>query len=115
MTSLMRGTETHDVQPSGGNAPISDLDPYSDGVLLDPWSTNAELQHAGPAVWLSKYKIFALRRYESVWKALPDPASFPSSLGVMSKRYSGAISQAPRRARASALQKGFVARLDDTL
>ena len=32
-----------------------------------------------------------------------------------SKRYSGTVSQAPRRARASELQKGFVARLDDAL
>jgi hypothetical protein len=86
MTSLMRGTGTHEVQPSGGNAPISDLDPYSDGVLLDPWSTYAELQHAGPAVWLSKYKMFALTRYESVWKSLQDPVSFPSSLGVNDER-----------------------------
>jgi hypothetical protein len=32
-----------------------------------------------------------------------------------SKSYSRTVSQAPRRARASELQKGFVARLDDAL
>jgi len=63
--------------------PISDIDPYSDTALIDPWSTYAELQDAGPAVWLSKYKMFALTRYDSVWRALQDPATFPSSFGVM--------------------------------
>lgn len=63
--------------------PISDLDPYSDTALIDPWSTYAELQDAGPAVWLSKYKMFALTRYDSALKALQDSASFPSSFGVM--------------------------------
>jgi cytochrome P450 len=64
-------------------APISHLDPYSDQALIDPWPVYAELQDAGPAVWLSKYEMFALTRYESALKALQDPSSFPSSLGVM--------------------------------
>ena len=40
--------------------PISHLDPYSDRALIDPWPTYGELQDAGPAVWLSKYQMFAL-------------------------------------------------------
>ena len=63
--------------------PISHLDPYSDRALIDPWPTYGELQDAGPAVWLSKYQMFALTRYDSALKALHDPSSFPSSLGVM--------------------------------
>ena len=63
--------------------PTSHLDPYSDEALIDPWPTYTELQDAGPAVWLSKYQMFALTRYDSAWKALQDPASFPSSAGVM--------------------------------
>ena len=62
---------------------VSHLDPYADGALLEPWPLYAELQDQGPAVWLSKYKMFALTRYESVVKALQDPVSFPSSHGVM--------------------------------
>ena len=46
--------------------PISHLDPYSDRALIDPWPTYGELQDAGPAVWLSKYDMFALTRYDSV-------------------------------------------------
>lgn len=34
------------------NFPISNLDPYSDEVLIDPWQTYAELQSVGSAVWL---------------------------------------------------------------
>jgi cytochrome P450 len=64
-------------------APISHLDPYSDQALIDPWPIYAELQDGGPAVWLSKYEMFALTRYDSALKALQDPSSFPSSLGVM--------------------------------
>jgi cytochrome P450 len=63
--------------------PISHLDPYSNAALIDPWPMYAELQDAGPAVWLSKYEMFALTRYDSALKALQDPSSFPSSLGVM--------------------------------
>lgn len=66
-----------------GNTPVSDVDPYSDSALLDPWPVYAELQDAGPAVWLSKHEMFALARYDSVLRALRDPSSFPSSLGVM--------------------------------
>ncbi len=40
--------------------PLSHLDPYSDPALIDPGPTYAELQDAGPAVWLSKYAMFAL-------------------------------------------------------
>jgi cytochrome P450 len=65
------------------SAPTSDLDPYTDEALLDPWPTYTELQDLGPAVWLSKYEMFALVRHESVVKALQDPSSFPSSFGVM--------------------------------
>ncbi len=71
------------ISPVSTTTPISDIDPYSDTALIDPWSTSAELQDAGPAVWLSKYKMFALTRYDSALKALQDSASFPSSFGVM--------------------------------
>jgi cytochrome P450 len=64
-------------------APTSNLDPYSDEALLDPWPTYTELQDLGPAVWLTKYEMFALVRYDSVTKALQDPSGFPSSFGVM--------------------------------
>ena len=42
------------------NAPISDLDPYSDEALIDPWAVYRELQGLGSAVWLTRYQMFAL-------------------------------------------------------
>jgi hypothetical protein len=50
-------------------APISHLDPYSSQALIEPWPIYAELQDAGPAVWLSKYEMFALTRYET-WRPI---------------------------------------------
>src|SRR5258708_23975758 len=37
----------------------------------------------GPIVWLEKYGMFALTRYDVVVKALRDWEAFPSSFGVM--------------------------------
>jgi len=63
--------------------PISDLDPYSDAALLEPWDTYRELQTLGSAVWLLKYGLFALSRYDSVERALKDASAFSSAFGVM--------------------------------
>lgn len=83
MTSVTSGTALGKTQHLADKTPISHLDPYSDQALIDPWPTYTELQDAGPAVRLSKYKMFALTRYDSALKALQNPSSFPSSLGVM--------------------------------
>lgn len=61
----------------------SDVDPYTDENLLDPWDTYRELRDAGPAVWLRKHNMYALTRYDSVKRALRDWEAFPSSQGVM--------------------------------
>jgi hypothetical protein len=58
------------------NCPVSQLDPYADEALIDPWEVYAELQRLGSAVWLTKYQMFALTRYDSVMRALKD-ASLP--------------------------------------
>jgi hypothetical protein len=46
-------------------APRSDHDPYTDEALLNPWPGYKQLRDAGPAVWLPKYEMFALTRYDS--------------------------------------------------
>src|SRR5258707_3873550 len=66
-----------------GAAPWSDHDPYTDEALLDPWPGYKQLRDAGPAVWLPKYEMFALTRYDSVRRALEDGDSFVSRNGVM--------------------------------
>jgi cytochrome P450 len=64
-------------------APWSDHDPYTDEALLNPWPGYKQLRDAGPAVWLPKYEMFALTRYDSVRRALQDWESFRSHNGVM--------------------------------
>src|SRR4029077_9639028 len=52
-----------------GRDPWSDHDPYTDEALLDPWPGYKQLRDAGPAVWLPRYEMFALTRYDSVRRA----------------------------------------------
>jgi len=63
--------------------PVSDIDPYSDESLILPWPSYAKLQGMGSAVWLERYEMFALTRYESVARALKDDDVFSSASGVM--------------------------------
>ena len=78
---------------TGGTAsratPWSDYDPYTDQALLNPWPGYKRLRDAGPAVWLPKYRMFALTRYDSVRRALMEWASFQSHNGVMMNDRSG--------------------------
>jgi cytochrome P450 len=66
-----------------GNCPVSDSDPFSDEALRDPWRLYSELQRLGSAVWLAKYRMYALTRYDSVQRALRDAGAFSSASGVM--------------------------------
>jgi cytochrome P450 len=63
--------------------PVSNIDPYSDEALIQPWPLYEELQSLGSAVWLAKYNMFALTRYDSVSRALKEDAYFSSASGVM--------------------------------
>jgi hypothetical protein len=57
-------------------SPVSELDPFSDEALSDPWGLYAELQRLGSAVWLSKYEMFALTRYDCVYEPSKTQAPF---------------------------------------
>ena len=63
--------------------PTSELDPYCDAALIEPWETYRQLQDLGSAVWLERYEMFALTRYDSVLRALRDASVFSSASGVM--------------------------------
>jgi len=87
-TQPLRDTVSKPEQASAMNAstigaPTSAMDPYADQALLNPWPLYRELREMAPAVWLEKYAMFALTRYDCVVKALRDWAAFPSSFGVM--------------------------------
>jgi cytochrome P450 len=81
---VQQSTKDSDLAPTMFSAAAwSNYDPYTDAALLDPWPGYKELRDAGPAVWLTKYEMFALTRYDSVRRALTDWESFPSHDGVM--------------------------------
>jgi cytochrome P450 len=68
--------------PGSAAPPVSELDPFSDAFLNDPYPAHQELRESGPAVWLPAYDVWALARHEYVVAALKNPATFCSSAGV---------------------------------
>jgi cytochrome P450 len=62
--------------------PVSDIDPFSDEFFEDPHGIHAQLREAGPVVWLSRYDVWAVARYQEVHDVLHDWQTFCSSRGV---------------------------------
>jgi 4-methoxybenzoate monooxygenase (O-demethylating) len=63
-------------------APASDIDPFSLEFFADPFPSHQELREAGPTVWLRRYGIWAVARYDEVHRVLNDWRTFCSSRGV---------------------------------
>jgi cytochrome P450 len=63
-------------------APSSDVDPFSIEFFENPHDIHEELREAGPAVWLTRYGIYAVARYEEVHAVLNDWQTFCSSRGA---------------------------------
>lgn len=64
------------------DVPVSDVDPFSHEVLEDPLPMHESLREAGPLVYLSRYDVHAVARYEQVHAALVDWQEFESGAGV---------------------------------
>jgi len=62
--------------------PATDADPFADEILEHPYRLHDELRALGPAVWLSRYRVFAIARNEDVQRALRDHQVFSSARGV---------------------------------
>ncbi|MFE2998720.1 cytochrome P450 [Nocardia sp. NPDC059246] len=62
--------------------PVSDIDPFALDVLESPWEMHATLRATGPVVYLNRYNVYAMARYEQVHAALVDWQSFESGAGV---------------------------------
>jgi hypothetical protein len=67
---------------TGGNVPGSGADPFGHEILEDPSEFHAALRDAGPVVYLGKYDVYAMGRYEQVHAALTDWQGFQSGAGV---------------------------------
>src|ERR1700722_3710226 len=63
-------------------APASDIDPFSLKFFANPFPSHQELREAGPTVWLRRYGIWAVARYDEVHRVLNDRRTFCSSRGV---------------------------------
>ena len=61
--------------------PVSELDPFSEAALEDPWAIYAELRDLGPVVYLPRYELSAVMRYQDVRAVLGDWETY-SSLSV---------------------------------
>ncbi|MCZ4587592.1 cytochrome P450 [Rhodococcus opacus] len=62
--------------------PILDEDPFSHEILSSPYGFHERLREAGPVVYLPKYDIYAMGRYEHVHSALQNWETFLSGRGV---------------------------------
>ncbi len=60
----------------------TEVDPYSDEFVAEPWDDLARIRDAGPAVWLRRYGVWAIARHDDVMAALRDHESYSSSHGV---------------------------------
>jgi cytochrome P450 len=68
--------------PRPENCPISRLDPFALEFLQDPYPYYESLREAGPVVWIDKYNLVAMARYQQVRGALDDWETYCSSRGV---------------------------------
>jgi len=62
--------------------PTDDTDPFAHDVLEDPLPMQAALRDAGPLVYLTRYDLYAMARYEQVHAALVNWQEFQSAAGV---------------------------------
>jgi cytochrome P450 len=67
---------------SAHDAPVSELDPFSEELLRDPYPAHDQLREAGPVVRLERYGVWAMARYEHVHAGLEDWETLRSGAGV---------------------------------
>lgn len=63
------------------NVPVSEVDPFADDALGDPYDTYRELRDLGSVVRLDRWNLWALMRYEPARQALLDWETY-SSLAI---------------------------------
>jgi 4-methoxybenzoate monooxygenase (O-demethylating) len=62
--------------------PTSQVDPFSSEFLRDPYPYHEQLRETGPVLWLDRYGIWAMARYDEVKATLNDWETFCSSAGA---------------------------------
>ena len=69
-------------RPPTTDVPTLDDDPFGTEVLTDPYDFHRRLRDAGPVVFLPRYGIYAMGRFDDVRAALQDWETFVSSRGA---------------------------------
>lgn len=64
------------------NPPVFDWDPWAMENLVNPYPMQEALREAGPVVWLPKYEMYAVGRYEECATVLTDHERFMSRAGT---------------------------------
>jgi cytochrome P450 len=62
--------------------PVSDVDLYTDEARIDPYPIYDRFRDLGPVVYLERYDLYALPRYDDVRAALMDWKTFSSAKSV---------------------------------
>src|SRR4051794_20193082 len=62
--------------------PRSAADPFGHDILEDPTTFHAELRDAGPVVYLERYDLYAMGRYQHAHAALTAGQASQSGAGV---------------------------------
>ena len=70
------------VRQNDGNAPVCDVDFYSDETIADPVSAYHRMLDLGPVVWLEKNRILAICGFSELTESLRNHAVFQSGRGV---------------------------------
>src|SRR3954449_6757105 len=78
----MTATATTPARGAAPGLPHLDFDPFSIEFFADPFPTHERLREAGPVVYLDKWDVYGVARYEQVHAVLNDPETFCSSRGV---------------------------------
>lgn len=66
-------------KPRPVDAPVSALDPFSTGAIVDAVATNAAIRDAGDLIWLERYGMWATGRYAAATMILGDFENFSSA------------------------------------
>ncbi len=70
------------VTETSAGCPHSQIDPFCDKFLADPFGYLTELRETGPVVYLDRYGVYAVTRHEQVQAVLKNPGVFSSAAGV---------------------------------
>ncbi|MCV0394907.1 MAG: cytochrome P450 [Rhizobiaceae bacterium] len=62
--------------------PILDMDPFSDDTIRDPSAFHQALRETAPVVYIEKYGMYAVGRYDEVRTVMSDFARFTSEGGI---------------------------------